>query len=129
MHPETLAIHPPTAAAAPAVPRSDWTTVRKLLPYVWEWRWRVAVALAFLIAAKLANVGVPLVLKSLVDALDLEVGSPQAVLVVPVALLLAYGALRLSITLLPNCASCSSFRSRPASRAGSRSKPSTICWR
>ena len=99
MHPETLAIHPPTAAAAPAVPRSDWTTVRKLLPYVWEWRWRVAVALAFLIAAKLANVGVPLVLKSLVDALDLKPGAPEAVLVVPVALLLAYGALRLSITL------------------------------
>ena len=100
MRPETLAFpSAPVTATAPAVPRSDWATVRKLLPYVWEWRWRVAVALGFLIAAKLANVGVPLVLKSLVDALDLEVGSPQAVLVVPVALLLAYGALRLSITL------------------------------
>ncbi|MEO5697409.1 MAG: ABC transporter ATP-binding protein/permease, partial [Burkholderiaceae bacterium] len=99
MHPESLALRTPVAAAAPVVVRSDWATVRKLLPYVWEWRWRVAVALAFLVAAKLANVGVPLVLKSLVDALDLKVGSPQAVLVVPVALLLAYGALRLSITL------------------------------
>ena len=100
MRPETLAFpSAPVTATAPAAPRSDWATVRKLLPYVWEWRWRVAVALGFLIAAKLANVGVPLVLKSLVDALDLKPGAPQAVLVVPVALLLAYGALRLSITL------------------------------
>ena len=49
--------------------------------------------------AKLANIGVPLVLKSLVDALDLKPGDPRSALVVPVALLLAYGALRLSITL------------------------------
>ena len=39
---------------------------------MWEWRWRVLIALAFLVAAKLANVGVPLVLKNLVDALDAE---------------------------------------------------------
>ena len=81
-----------------AVPRSDWSTLKKLLPYVWEWRGRVAVALMFLVAAKLANVGVPLVLKQLVDALSLKPGDPSALLVVPVALLLAYGALRLSIT-------------------------------
>jgi len=83
---------------APAVPRSDWSTLKKLLPYVWQWRGRVAVALMFLVAAKLANVGVPLVLKQLVDALSLKPGDPSALLVVPVALLLAYGALRLSIT-------------------------------
>ena len=99
MHPDSLALHAPAAGTAPAAPRSDWATIRKLLPYVWEWRWRVGVALAFLVAAKLANVGVPLVLKSLVDALDLKPGDPRAVLVVPAALLLAYGALRLSITL------------------------------
>ncbi len=99
MHPDSLALHAPAAGAVPTAPRSDWATVRKLLPYVWEWRWRVGVALAFLVAAKLANVGVPLVLKSLVDALDLKPGDPRAVLVVPAALLLAYGALRLSITL------------------------------
>ena len=98
MHPNALAIHPP-AESSPARPRSDWATIAKLLPYVWEWRWRVAVALAFLVAAKLANVGVPLVLKALVDALDLKPGDPRGALVVPVALLLAYGALRLSITL------------------------------
>ena len=90
---------PPAPAAPHAAPRSDWATLRKLLPYVWQWRWRVLVALSFLIAAKLANVGVPLVLKQLVDALGLKPGDPRAVLAVPVALLIAYGALRLSITL------------------------------
>ncbi len=98
MRPATLDL-PPVATTTPAAPRSDWATLRKLLPYVWQWRWRVGVALAFLVAAKLANIGVPLVLKQLVDALDLKAGDPRAVLAVPVALLFAYGALRLSITL------------------------------
>jgi ATP-binding cassette subfamily B protein len=80
-------------------PRSDWKTLAKLLPYVWAWRWRVLVALTCLIAAKLANIGVPLVLKRLVDALSLHPGDPRSVLVVPVAILIAYGALRVSITL------------------------------
>ena len=96
MRPATLAA-PPPAPGAPA-PRSDWRTLRKLLPYVWQWRWRVLVALSFLVAAKLANIGVPLVLKQLVDALDLKPGDPRSALAVPVALLIAYGALRLSIT-------------------------------
>ncbi|MEN9627094.1 MAG: hypothetical protein RJA10_320, partial [Pseudomonadota bacterium] len=48
------------------------------------------------VGAKLANVGVPLLLKELVDAMSLPVGSPQALLVVPVGLIIAYGALRLS---------------------------------
>ena len=98
MRPATLTVPVPVAAGAGA-PRSDWSTLKKLIPYVWQWRWRVAVALSFLVAAKLANVGVPLVLKQLVDALSLKPGDPAAVLVVPVALLLGYGALRLSITL------------------------------
>jgi len=85
--------------ASPPPTRSDWATLKKLLPYVWQWRWRVAVALSFLVAAKVANIGVPLVLKQLVDALALKPGDPRAALAVPVALLLAYGALRLSITL------------------------------
>jgi ATP-binding cassette, subfamily B, heavy metal transporter len=97
MRPSTLAAPPLPGVSAPA-PRSDWRTLRKLLPYVWQWRWRVLVALSFLVAAKLANVGVPLVLKQLVDALALKPGDPLATLAVPVALLLAYGALRLSIT-------------------------------
>ena len=89
----------PVQAAPSAAPRSEWGALRKLAPYVWQWRWRVLLALGFLVAAKVANVGVPLVLKQLVDALDLKPGDPQALLVVPVALLLAYGALRISVTL------------------------------
>lgn len=89
----------PTLPGAPRRARnSDWATLKKLLPYVWQWKYRVLVALGFLVAAKVANVGVPLVLKRLVDALSLKPGDPAAVLVVPVGLLFAYGALRLSIT-------------------------------
>ena len=98
MRPATIAPPAPAGDTAPP-PRSDWSTLKKLLPYVWQWRWRVLVALSFLVGAKLANVGVPLVLKQLVDALDLKPGDPRSVLAVPVALLFAYGALRLSITL------------------------------
>ena len=90
-------------AAAPAEvpwqPRSDAATLRKLLPYLWRYRWRVGIALAFMVVAKLANVGVPLLLKGLVDNLSLKPGDPRAVLVVPVGLLLAYGALRLCTSL------------------------------
>jgi ATP-binding cassette, subfamily B, heavy metal transporter len=79
--------------------RSDWRILARLVPYVWEWRWRVLAVLVCLVTAKFANVGVPLVLKNLVDALTLHPGDPRSVLVVPVALLLAYGALRVSITI------------------------------
>lgn len=73
---------------------ADWRTIRLLLPYLWEYKWRVTIALSFLIGAKLAVVGVPLILKQVVDSLN----HPQAMLVVPVALLLGYGALRLAST-------------------------------
>jgi ATP-binding cassette, subfamily B, heavy metal transporter len=73
--------------------RSDWQTVRTLLPYLMAYRGRVFLALSCLIAAKLANVGVPLVLKQIVDRL-----TAPAELVLPLALLAAYGAMRLSTT-------------------------------
>jgi len=84
---------------APGAPRSDWQTLRKLLPYLWQYRWRVGIALLFLVAAKGANVGVPVLLKALVDALAIPPGDLRAALVVPVGLLLAYGGLRLCTTL------------------------------
>ena len=94
---------PAAAAPAPAPPgeraRSDWATLGLLLPYLWRYRARVAAALLFLVAAKLANVGVPLLLKDLVDHLDIRAGSAAALLVVPGGLIVAYGALRLSTTL------------------------------
>ena len=79
--------------------RSDWATLGLLLPYLWRYRARVAAALLFLVGAKLANVGVPLLLKELVDHLDIRAGSAAALLVVPGGLIVAYGALRLSTTL------------------------------
>jgi ATP-binding cassette subfamily B protein len=75
--------------------RSEWRAVGMLFPYLWEFRVRVAIALAFLTTAKLANVGVPLILKEVVDSLDAQ----TAVLVLPLALLAAYGILRFSTTL------------------------------
>ncbi|MBC7994167.1 MAG: metal ABC transporter permease, partial [Rhizobacter sp.] len=87
-----------TPGAAPA-PRTDWSTLRKLFPYLWQYRWRVVLALAFMVGAKVANVGVPLLLKTLVDSLALKPGDVQALMVVPFGLLLAYGGLRLSTSL------------------------------
>ena len=92
---------PQASPAAGAKPpgRTDWTTLRRLFPYLWEYKWRVIAALAFMVAAKFANVSVPLLLKELVDAMDIKPGDPTAVLVVPVGLLVGYGLLRLSTTL------------------------------
>jgi ATP-binding cassette subfamily B protein len=68
--------------------------IRRLLPYLLAYKGRVIAALAALVVAKLANVGVPMLLKAIVDALD----KPAAVLAVPLALIAAYGLLRLSTT-------------------------------
>ena len=78
------------------VKRNDWNTLKRLIPYLWEYRWRVLLALLLMVGAKLANIGVPLLLKQLVDAMNVKPGSAQALLVVPVGLLLAYGLLRLA---------------------------------
>ncbi|CAN5397381.1 ABC transporter ATP-binding protein/permease [soil metagenome] len=79
--------------------RSDWATLRRLFPYLWQYKWRVLAALVFMIGAKVANVGVPLLLKNLVDTMTPKPDVAQAMLVVPIALLLAYGLLRFSTSL------------------------------
>ncbi|GAB3362243.1 MULTISPECIES: ABCB family ABC transporter ATP-binding protein/permease [Giesbergeria] len=89
-------IAPPAAPDAPPPTRSDWATLSRLLPYLWQYKWRVLAAIVFMLAAKVANVGVPVLLKNLVDAMSIQPGQPTALLVVPVGLLLAYGGLRLS---------------------------------
>ncbi len=89
----------PADALSPKPARSDWATLRKLLPYLWRYRWRVGFALAFMVGAKAANVSVPLLLKHLVDALALKPGDARALLVVPVGLLLAYAGLRFTTSL------------------------------
>ena len=93
------ALPAPATAKTAAASRSDWGTLNKLLPYLWHYRWRVAIALGFLVLAKVANVGVPLLLKQLVDALAFKPGDPAAILVVPIGLVVAYGALRLTTSL------------------------------
>lgn len=89
----------PGAPPKPALNRSDWATLQRLFPYLWDYKWRVLAALAFMVGAKVANVGVPLLLKTLVDAMSFKPGDVQAVLVVPAALLVGYGLLRLSTSL------------------------------
>ncbi|HEX5371669.1 MAG TPA: ABC transporter ATP-binding protein/permease [Aquabacterium sp.] len=79
--------------------RSDKDTLARLWPYLWAYKGRVVLALAFMVGAKLANVGVPVLLKQLIDRLAPSAQSPQALLAVPLGLLLAYGLLRLSTSL------------------------------
>ena len=88
---------PKAEAAAQNPNRSDWATLGRLFPYLWRYKWRVIAALAFMVGAKVANVGVPLLLKQLVDAMNPS--TTQTVLLVPAALLLGYGLLRLSTSL------------------------------
>ncbi len=96
---DTALTPPASTPSQPGVPHSDWGTLQRLFPYLWQYKWRVMAALAFMVGAKLANVGVPLLLKNLVDTMDIKPGDVSAVLVVPMGLLLAYGALRLATTL------------------------------
>ncbi len=76
--------------------RRDAHNLRAMLPYLWEFRGRALLALACLVLAKVANVGVPLLLKDIIDAFEQAQGQ---VLVLPVTLLLAYGLLKLSAAL------------------------------
>jgi ABC-type transport system involved in Fe-S cluster assembly fused permease/ATPase subunit len=93
--------HPVSSAEPPANQgtRNDWTTLKTLFPYLWTYKWRVLLALAFLVGAKLANIGVPLILKQLIDHMTIGPNNPQALLVLPIGVLVAYGALRLCTTL------------------------------
>ena len=75
--------------------RTDFRNLLQMFPYVWAYRWRVLIALSCLVIAKMATVGVPIVLKRIVDSLDIE----ASLLILPLGLLLAYGALRLTTAL------------------------------
>ncbi|CAN5245508.1 ABC transporter ATP-binding protein/permease [soil metagenome] len=88
-----------TEAPANQATRNDWATLKTLVPYLWTYKWRVLLALLFLVGAKLANVGVPLVLKELIDSMTIKPNTAQAMLVLPLGILVAYGALRLCTTL------------------------------
>jgi ABC-type transport system involved in Fe-S cluster assembly fused permease/ATPase subunit len=75
----------------PHAQRRDWLNLKRMFPFVWAYRGRVLLALTCLICAKLAMVSVPFILKDIVDRLGL---ADRSALVLPLALLLAYGALR-----------------------------------
>jgi len=90
---------PPPPGQSSSKTRGDIATLKTLLPYLWVYKWRVLAALLALVGAKAANVGVPVVLKKLVDDMTIKPGDPQALLVLPLATLVAYGLLRLSTTM------------------------------
>jgi ATP-binding cassette, subfamily B, heavy metal transporter len=89
----------PSEPAANQGPRNDWATLKTLFPYLWAYKWRVLLALLFLVGAKMANVGVPLVLKSLIDHMTISPNNPRGLMVLPLGILVAYGALRVCTTL------------------------------
>ncbi|WP_153133225.1 ABCB family ABC transporter ATP-binding protein/permease [Dechloromonas hortensis] len=72
-----------------------WLTLRTLFPYLWRYRLRVLAALACLVGAKVANVGVPIIFKEMIDGLS----TTQQALALPILLLVLYGALRFSTSL------------------------------
>ncbi|MDH4234712.1 MAG: ABC transporter transmembrane domain-containing protein, partial [Gallionella sp.] len=87
-------MRPSSAPSSNNENRADWQTIRSLFPYLWEFKWRVFIALSLLVLSKLANVSVPLVLKEIIDAMD----KSQAVLAIPVFLIIGYGVLRMLST-------------------------------
>ena len=88
-----------SAAPTQSLRGNEWRAVGVLLPHLLAFRGRVALALSLLVAAKLANVGVPLIMKEIVDKLNPGLDPRLAVVAVPLALLAAYGLLRFSTTL------------------------------
>jgi ABC-type transport system involved in Fe-S cluster assembly fused permease/ATPase subunit len=75
--------------------RRDWRNLRGILPFLWEFRGRALFALACLVLSKAANVGVPLVLKDIVDYYE-KASTGQLIMALPLTLLAAYGALKLA---------------------------------
>ena len=83
---------PKPPAGQPLPETHIWLTLKTLFPYLWRYRLRVLAALSCLVAAKVANVGVPMVFKGMID----DLSGPQQALAMPILLLLLYGALRFS---------------------------------
>jgi ATP-binding cassette subfamily B protein len=81
--------HHHSAADSKSSQGSDWKVIRDLLPYLLEYKLRVAIALTCLVAAKVTNLGIPILMKELIDELNIKAGSPQALLVVPAGLMVS----------------------------------------
>ncbi|GGQ20044.1 ABCB family ABC transporter ATP-binding protein/permease [Shewanella litoralis] len=82
----------PSAYFEGPVGKLNWHVLRLLWPYLIEFKGRVLLAMLCLIVAKIASVGLPFILKDLVDTLD-KPSTAQA-LAVPFGLVIAYGAVR-----------------------------------
>jgi ATP-binding cassette subfamily B protein len=91
----------PSPVRQPGEGRNDWQTLGLLLPYLWAYKGRVLFAIGCLVAAKVAVVGVPVLLKHIVDAFATspQFGQPGALLAVPLLLIVGYGLLRLSTSI------------------------------
>ena len=79
--------------------RGDWQAIKSLIPYLLAYKGRVTLAIACLFLAKIAQMGVPMVMKYLIDGLALSKGDPKHLFIVPAALIVSYGLLRLSASL------------------------------
>ena len=88
--------HMASAEARVHTNRRDWHNLKGMLPFLWEFRGRALFALACLVLAKVANVGVPVYLKKIVDSLNEQ---PEQILILPVGLLAVYGVLKLSASM------------------------------
>lgn len=75
----------------------NWASLKQLIPYLREYRGRIVLAVSCLVGAKVASVGLPFILKHIVDQLNGSASSElDGLVLVPVALLIAYGLVRLS---------------------------------
>lgn len=82
---------------APNLENVDWSSLKQLIPFMTEFKGRIGLALLCLVGAKLASVGLPFILKQIVDHLNGDLsGSASALVIVPIALLVAYGVVRFS---------------------------------
>ncbi|CAL1717355.1 unnamed protein product [Somion occarium] len=84
--------------------RNDWNIIKRLAKHIWpenDWstRGRVLAGFGLLISAKLLNVQVPILFKSIIDALNVEMTAESTVFVVAGSLILGYGAARIGTTL------------------------------
>jgi ATP-binding cassette subfamily B protein len=84
------------SSVPPSQPLDDAKTIKTLIPYVLKYPLRVTLAMSCLILAKVSNIGIPVVLKHLIDDLSLAPNDPKRYLIFPLSLILAYGLLRLS---------------------------------
>lgn len=79
----------------------DWSSLKQLIPFMTEFKGRIGLAVLCLVGAKLASVGLPFILKRIVDQLNGDtssdaIGAMPEFVIVPIALLVAYGLVRFS---------------------------------